>query len=358
MEESFYLIAPHARMTLWGDQPLKHRLFGGFSLLVELLATPVRPQDPQFVQTRPRQRRQSNDAPTFCDLPIEIHLLIFDQFEFIEDVVRLGLASQYFWALARSRLHDYYISFLGPWAGKNIVCVGARVKPDDYPPGLFSAEELDILRPLRANVLLRDGSYEVVHRDQPFALSHFAEPYISQVGRDILISHEGWKRRVIFNRKSRHASRNSEFVPRKWDIESTYYPRDQPWILRNLTTKEFVRAEAIAMKPEYINGPDISIVGFGEVVLARTCWSSSPSNVLINNTTGPPRGAWAGHRLDITTLANHESGVDTVGWSDVSEEVAKEIAEIWREEFKVDIREDLADWNSRRPNAIHHPIPP
>ncbi|KAI6082453.1 hypothetical protein F4821DRAFT_247163 [Hypoxylon rubiginosum] len=112
------------------------------------------------------------------------------------------------------------------------------------------------------------------------------------------------------------------------------------------------------MKPEYINGPDISIVGFGKVVLARTCWSSSPSNVLINNTTGPPRGAWAGHRLDITTLANHESGVDAVGWSDVSDEVAKEIAEIWREEFKVDIREDLEDWNSRRPNAIHHLIPP
>jgi len=43
-------------------------------------------------------------------------------------------------------MHDYYTSFLGRWAGENIVYVGEDVKPGDYPPGLFSAEELDVLR--------------------------------------------------------------------------------------------------------------------------------------------------------------------------------------------------------------------
>jgi hypothetical protein len=50
-----------------------------------------------------------------------------------------------------------------------------------------------------------------------------------------------------------------------------FFPTNEPWILRNLTNKQFVRAEAIALKPEFIHGPDIDILGFGEVVLSRVC---------------------------------------------------------------------------------------
>ncbi|GAB1319492.1 hypothetical protein MFIFM68171_09702 [Madurella fahalii] len=87
------------------------------------------------------------DRPvTFSTLPPEVHRLIFTCIECIEDVFRLGLANRYFWSIGRERMHDYYTSFLGRWANENIVCVGEDVKPGDYPPGLFSARELDVLR--------------------------------------------------------------------------------------------------------------------------------------------------------------------------------------------------------------------
>ncbi|KAK0702045.1 hypothetical protein B0T26DRAFT_735654 [Lasiosphaeria miniovina] len=87
------------------------------------------------------------DRPvTFSTLPPEVHRLIFTCIECIEDVFRLGLANRYFWSIGRERMHDYYASFLGRWASENIVCVGEDGKPGDYPPGLFSAEELDVLR--------------------------------------------------------------------------------------------------------------------------------------------------------------------------------------------------------------------
>ena len=85
---------------------------------------------------------------------------------------------------------------------------------------------------------------------------------------------------------------------------SQYFPLDEKWILRNLTTQEYVRAEAIALKPEYINGPIIrGEIGFGEVVLSRICWSS---NICVNMSYNTEeyngnihRGVWAGHRFDI-----------------------------------------------------------
>ncbi|KAI1771195.1 hypothetical protein F4818DRAFT_430425 [Hypoxylon cercidicola] len=351
MKEIFHIAAPRAAMALPQKGTLREMLFGGTArILVDLLAVPVRPRyPPSTLQARQREPGDSDNAPTFSNLPTEIHCLILDHMEFIEDIVCLGLANPYFWTLARGHLHDYYTSFLGIWAGKRIVCVGEEVKPDDYPPGLFSAEELDTLRPLKTN-LLRGRKPSYVQYNTPFALSHFADPSVSVIKDFVDPRTKAWR---IRERCQARDKKDPVFAARGWRIipsESTYFPQDQPWILRNLTTKEFVRSEAIAIKPKYVRGPNILVVGFGEVVMSRTCWSSSPSGVLINNTSGSPKGVWAGHRFDITTLARHEGEVDSAVWSDVSDEVAREIAEIWSHEFGADIRKEIVYWYQQRPN--------
>lgn len=71
-----------------------------------------------------------------------------------------------------------------------------------------------------------------------------------------------------------------------YDIYHEYFPTDQPWILRNLTTKQFVRAEAIALKPEFIKGPHIIGLGFGEVLLSRICWTSAALDIEDPTNTG------------------------------------------------------------------------
>lgn len=39
---------------------------------------------------------------------------------------------------------------------------------------------------------------------------------------------------------------------------SDFFPADQPWILRNPTTQEYVRSEAIAIKPEILMAPTLT----------------------------------------------------------------------------------------------------
>jgi hypothetical protein len=119
-----------------------------------------------------------------------------------------------------------------------------------------------------------------------------------------------------------------------------YYPVDQPWILRNLTMKEYVRSVAVALKPEYIHGPNIEVLGFGGVVLSRICWSSSPNHSMRYD-GDIHRGVWAEHRFDITTFARHERDTKGEEWKDVSDEVLAEIARIWESMYGKNWRELL-----------------
>ncbi|KAH9890289.1 hypothetical protein F4778DRAFT_753231 [Xylariomycetidae sp. FL2044] len=167
----------------------------------------------------------------------------------------------------------------------------------------------------------------------------------------------------------------NNFVPNNWlehltieddawdyvksDLELSdewFYPTDRTWIFRNITTKEFVRPEAIALKPEWIRGPHLDGRGFGEVVLARTSWSNrsllvpggivpeagfsdQPTEEEEQQETGEEqcdiaKGVWAGHRFDITTLDRHEQEVEdakhtNVQWKDISDEMGAEIAQLW-----------------------------
>ncbi|KAI1304578.1 hypothetical protein F5Y03DRAFT_384780 [Xylaria venustula] len=317
-EEIFNLVAPRANMALPQRCSLRKMLFGS---IAEELRRP---------RTLPApQGHQRDNALTFLGLPTEIHFLVIDHLEFIEDVICLGLTNEYFWILAQRELDNYYMSFLGTWAGQNIVCVGEKVEPDDYPAGLFSTEELDELRPLRTNVRRGDPDFPYVQCNTPFALSHFADPSVSDVRDFVDPLNEAW--RLLRHCKTLGNGKDPAFAERGHRIipgASVYFAKDQPWVLRNLTTKEFVQPEpiAVAVEPKYRRGPVIKPVGFGNVVIMRTCWSSAPSDVLINNTTGPPRGVWAGHRFEITTLAVHESAIDSAEWTDVSDEVAREIS--------------------------------
>ena len=59
-----------------------------------------------------------------------------------------------------------------------------------------------------------------------------------------------------------------------------FYPSGKKWVLRNLTTREFVRGESVHVYAKGIDGSSFGVVGFGEVVLVRICWSSYSSTSL------------------------------------------------------------------------------
>ena len=377
MGQIFQLVAPRVRAYYQGAK-LGEMLFDS-DYLVRFLAVPILPRNPpEVAQSTPAQTRNDRRATqiasrgsakdiqmdkadgevlagssqrrkkakiqggegsteidrsvTFSDLPCELHRLIFTCIERIDDIICLGLTNQYFWSIGRERMHNYYASFLGRGARTNIVCVGEYVLPNDYPPDLFSAEELDVLRQKTID-------------DVPFTLYHFTSDSISDEEREvsIFLESDDLAIRLSLLHDPAFASIRSEIYVE----EETYLPEDQPWILRNLTTKQFVRSEAIALKPEFIHGPIISILGFGEIVMSRICWSSS-SSVSMVDTTNISRGVWAGHCFDITTLSRHEDETNGIGWSDVSDEVAREIAGIYESNFGANWREQAIEEYSKR----------
>lgn len=386
MGQSFQLVAPRAKLAVSWRGKLGEILFDGSAKgLVHLLAVPVRRQhdspqnssvdsnntpceekqgakrsrdDDNAHAESPRCRKQikiqaqnektvSNTAVAISDLPLELHRLIISSID-IQDVVCLSMTNQYFLSIGRECLEDYYTSHFGRWAGTNVVCVGEDIKPNDYPPGLFSNEELEVLRQKTIDIPY-DWEYpdEIAFPTEQFRLEHFTYPTVSMIEEpDLGLFH------ITCHLKGSCSDRGiskdpaySHMRPLIWVTKEAYFPTDQKWILRNLTTKQIVHSDAIALSPDYISGPDIQVLGFGEVVMSRICWSTS-SCVSMADTTNISRGVWAGHCFDITTLSRHK--VETRGeeWRDVSEEVAKEIASIWEGEYGANWREIIC--KSRR----------
>ncbi|KAI8945081.1 hypothetical protein F4801DRAFT_584775 [Xylaria longipes] len=110
--------------------------------------------------------------------------------------------------------------------------------------------------------------------------------------------------------------------------KNTYFPQDQQWILRNLTTKQIVRSAAIALSPDDIHGPSIDILGFGDAVMSRIFWSTDSYGGMEYDPTNLTRGTWAGYCFDTTTLSRHEAETCEAEWSDASK-VRRDIASIW-----------------------------
>ena len=297
---------------------------------------------------------------TFLTLPCELHLLIFDSIEDVEGIVCLGATSRYFWAIGRERMHDYYASQLGRWAGKNIVCVGESVKADDYPPRLFSEQELEEFR--QQTTVFFDASQEPNEREEPFNLYHLCIRGLTVVERDLPLTGIHDESQALIQRldarddvanDAGYSSIRSELAVKEED----YCPQDRPWILRNLTTKQFVRADAIALEPHWIHGPHIEQLGFGDVVLRHIFWTAqaeepdeqgqdpdeqdqdldaedqdSDDEDQDPNEERPAtvfRREWAGHRFDITTVERHQEETNAAEWSDISDQAVEEPRQNW-----------------------------
>lgn len=280
---------------------------------------------------------------TFSDLPTELHRHIFFQMESVRDIVTLGLVNRYFCDIAVEEVLIYIRGRQAPWAGQNIVCVGEYVEPNDYPPGLFSKAELEALGEEKFEIY-NEGKEEYEVRSLR-TLDDFTLPDVSRSPKVCDLGDKIRNLRGYFShlREPEKAALNYilEELP-DWLRQCRAWPKtDQSWILRNLTTREFVRAEAIALKPKFIHGPNIDVLGFGEALLSRICWSSDGSCSMMD-TTNICRGVWAGHCFDITTLASHqEKTANGEEWTDASEEVAQEMAKIYESNCGTDWREDL-----------------
>ncbi|KAJ7916003.1 hypothetical protein B0H13DRAFT_2323860 [Mycena leptocephala] len=113
-------------------------------------------------------------------------------------------------------------------------------------------------------------------------------------------------------------------------------PPAHPTVLRNLSRQQYVRESALLeLKAKYAEVKNyhgkgiLQNVGFGEVLMTRICLSSDPSVSMSYDWTHP---SGAGDRFDI--VPSSECLEDTT-WLDVSNEVLKDLEEIWRSEYSL-----------------------
>ncbi|KFY81994.1 hypothetical protein V500_10915 [Pseudogymnoascus sp. VKM F-4518 (FW-2643)] len=393
MGQCFQLAAPRAKRALRWQGKLGEILFDTSPHeLVSLLAVPIEPahrpvlhpsaydtesqSDSDDDAASPSQSKAVNvvvdaDGPkqqhagsgakknpwdTFRTLPREIHELIFDHLD-LQDITCVGIAAPNLWNTTQEIVLRYYYSVFGRWAGENIVCAGDDIVPGDYPPGLFSAEEEEDLNKafLVRNCDL-DGFYFDDYYDYgeageegeegtvPLTLHTLSNRPDTRIDTEISVENTSMAvfggcltRNEYWTRTMRGQSVYSAISSKYREIfvkRSSFFPAGQAWILRNLTTKEFVTSGSIALDAQFINGPFIKGIGFGEVVMSRTCWSSSDC-ISMSYDGQIHRGVWAGHRFDITTRGRHDESTkdEEAEWKDVSEEVVAEIAAIWGSEY-------------------------
>ncbi|KAI1659844.1 hypothetical protein F4813DRAFT_326381 [Daldinia decipiens] len=371
MLQQFCLVAPHARKYIHLRARLERVFFKNVSIgdLVYLVAVPLKSHQRRF--TSPVYTSQhinmNNSLEGIFGLPCEIQLKIFAELDDDRDCIAFGLTCAYFWGLALPVLHDKWAANLGSWAGEKIVCVGDWVKAEDYPPGLFSdAEILFFDQPEIRSAL---GIYSLsASEPNPVTLYGFSSRVMGckqvlgtiwkNARREILLMRCSMglaKHSLGFNTAKKHDFNTATKHDLKNFEEHCFYPRDQPWILRNLTTKEFIRSEAVALKLEFIQGPRIKGIGFAHVILSRICWSSV-SNDDIGDPTKFTRGVWAGHRFDITQLSRHIETTRGETWIDISSEVMDDMSRIWERKYGPDWRERIIEsvllrerYRARRP---------
>ena len=125
-------------------------------------------------------------------------------------------------------------------------------------------------------------------------------------------------------------------------ITSKHYIDAGETLLRNLTTREYVRHSGISVSKEHCIGAwNVGPVGFIEALKCMFCFSNKGRTELgLDPPRDLDRGPWAGHRFDIVTLEEHNEEVKTRGvpkdyWKDVSFEVRKKIKSIWDGDDKV-----------------------
>lgn len=275
---------------------------------------------------------------SLSNLPSGIHHIIFGNLDNIEDILQFSLVNRYFWALGLTHIENHIVASLALWAGEELVCAGNCSEPGDFPPGVFNQPRSKQAEGTKAS------------RNTPMDLYSMGVTYTKVGGPSLSQTLREWFQQYQIKHpfsKADHAEVMMGLQPQVTE----FYPRDQAWILRNLTTKEYVRGEVIALKEGFIRGPQIDVLGFSEVLVARIYWSTQAEKVNRNLS----RGKWAGHQFDITSFQYHEHNIEGEKWTDVSNEVLRELDVIFSSKLGDDWRDNLIQAHLERTQKAKRP---
>ena len=317
-------------------------------------------------------------------LPNELLDEIFDYLsENKKDMLALGLSSAFLWNLIVRRVQRDYGRSAGVFAGKRMLYLGQG----DYRSYLtsFGLSPTEVTQPCHRALLATQ------HLSEGLVLPWLQSEITKSVG-------QGWAEALIL------AKHWDGISPAVWkcierDLTPAIYPQDRVWVLRNLTTCEFVRSDKLQPvsqqvstadsdpKPETTSrklfkaakvmallkegaaaftfkktnrqktsecapsgGLDSTPITFAQIFLVLICYSREvPYD---ERCLEFQEGRWAGHAFDIVTWEAHATETTPHEWADVSELAVDDVANLrhWAQQL------ELALSNQDDPKTIYSPF--
>ncbi|EPE24411.1 hypothetical protein GLAREA_08263 [Glarea lozoyensis ATCC 20868] len=284
---------------------LKPALFDAWTLL-------ARPVKPTSNDKKKRQHRFHEHSSGFDTLSNEIVDLIFSHIlPHKTDAISLALAldSQRIWQIIFRHTNRTTLELLAPMAGKTLTiqCSWSTALPTPIQ------EQTELLK-----IVAPSGGYGRMCEARRFFWNHttFPNPQTADM------ESAEWVEAV-----GKHLDPEtglSKYLLRELH-HSKFFPKGQ-WMLRNLTTQEYVCSEAplsrSAKKP---------LADFNTILMHRTTWATHNEDSFMTK-LGLGVGKWAGCRFDIVSQDVFEAEKSTE-WRDTTREVNDEV---WaaREVFK------------------------
>lgn len=267
------------------------------------------PDEAQPSRTKCSGASPVDDKASLETLPVELLDQAFGQLE-IDSLIHVSLSGPFFWSVGRKHILNHFKSILGTWAGQSTICAGIYGKHRDYPPSMLTTEELKELEERRNLFCYFDEEYGF-HPARHFLKSKLpdnAEALFDRWTGDEDRQKPGKSPPMAYNRWLATLASGADREVVRPSLRN-YYPTDQKWILRNLTVKEFVRADAIAVDFSKIHGPYVEGVSFGDVVLSRICWGEGfPTLTTCTGEFGPVTRSTSRQKPDTRRRRSSTSG--------------------------------------------------
>uniref|UniRef100_A0A0B7JJH9 Uncharacterized protein n=1 Tax=Bionectria ochroleuca TaxID=29856 RepID=A0A0B7JJH9_BIOOC len=310
MGQYWKLVNIDKRKVLAHDSGLKLLEMLGDRALEPLVGLLRRPQwVPYFASSYAIQscKLKSLQSPLIA-LPQEVveqivSLLVEDEGAGGGELICLSLTCSYFFRLLGFRVQKLLAENEAPWAGDRLIFIGDYA--NGIPKGVVTETERTQLLAGGRNPLYYSIEQEFAEKDAVFERSRYDSDEIEYSGS--LFSH--LQKRIGSIPECKKAINLINDVLQHIPTDTNGHPPKKAVLLRNLTTKEFVRDDTIAQSSMKYS--------LGEVLGTFTVWTEDASGTQSLET----RGRWAGHRFDIGCLED----VAEEDWKDVSYEAVQNL---------------------------------
>ncbi|KAK4627312.1 hypothetical protein CLAFUW4_05149 [Fulvia fulva] len=279
-------------------------------------------------------------------LPAELLMSILEHDLAREDIMAVGLCSSTLWTHVLNHIARDLRDTVSNWAGTPLICAGTYLK--DLPPALqeFVPGYAEQQRVYLDRTLNRRKGMPMLRNKMPPARRYNWDARSS-------FEHVPDRQHAVHSWMMIFCHVCNEEEPMKTALTSSlrralrWRQHDQggAWLLRNLTSKEFV---ALDVKDDGVHHIEATVkaeawLSLDRALLQRICWSRFSPDLFEDQCEDERevqerchRGVWAGHCFDVV----REAKVSTEEWIDVREVLIEEAKAAQAPKIELDSTED------------------